>query len=44
LWIKNKVSEEYKQTDTEISEVPAPVIVNNSKQATMPKNMVLDPR
>ena len=43
LQIENKVSEEYKQIDIEMSEVPAPVTVNNNIQAIMLKSMVLDP-
>ena len=39
----NKALEEYEQTDTEISEALALVIVNNNIQATIPKSMVLDP-
>ena len=39
----NEASEEYKQIDTEMSRVPAPVIVNNNIQVTIPKNIVLDP-
>ena len=43
LWIENEASEEYKQTDTEMSEVSAPVIVNDNTQAIMLKSMVLSP-
>ena len=43
LQIMNEASEEYKQIDTEMSRVPAPVIVNNNIQVTIPKNIVLDP-
>jgi len=43
LWIENKASEEYKQTDTEMLEIPALVTVNDNTQAIMPKSMVLDP-
>ena len=42
LQIKNKALEEYKWTDTEISEIPVPVTVNDNTQATMPKSMVSD--
>jgi len=42
LQIANEASEEYEQTNTEMSEVPAPVTVNNNIQATMPKSMVSD--
>ena len=43
LWIENEASEEYKQTDTEMSEVSAPVTVNDNTQAIMLKSMVLNP-
>ena len=43
LQIMNEVSEEYKQSDTEMSPAPAPASTMNNKQATMSKNMVLDP-
>ena len=38
-------SEEYEQTDTEISIAPAPaaVAISENIQRGMPKNMVLDP-
>ena len=31
------------QSDKKMSVIPVPAIVNNNKQAVMPKNMVLDP-
>jgi len=43
LQIENKVSEEYKQINTEMSEVSAPVTVNDNTQAIMLKSMVLNP-
>jgi len=45
LQITEEALSEYEQTTTEeISTAPAPaVIVNENRQAGMPKNMVLDP-
>ena len=43
LRIENEASEEYKQTDTEMSEVSAPVTVNDNTQAIMLKSIVLNP-
>jgi len=43
LWIENKALEEYEQTDTEMLEVLAPVIINNNLQAIILKSMVLNP-
>jgi len=40
LQIMNEASEEYKQSDIEMSTAPAPM--TNNKQATMPKNIVPD--
>ena len=43
LQITNKASEEiYEQSDKEMFAEPAPVMMNNNKQAVMPKNMVPD--
>ena len=38
----NEALEEYKQTDTEMLGVSAPVIINDNIQTIMPKSMVLD--
>jgi len=43
LQITNKASEEYKQSNTEMSTALAPAPMMNNGQATMPKSMVLDP-
>ena len=37
-----EVLSDYKQTDTEMSVVPAPAAISKNIQARMPKNMVLD--
>ena len=43
LQITNKASEKiYEQSDKEMFAKPAPVMMNNNKQAVMPKNMVPD--
>jgi len=43
LQITEEASNNYKQMDTEISEVPTPAAINENIQAGMPKNIVLDP-
>ena len=44
LQIIEKTSEDYKQSDTEMSVVPAPAAINKNIQAVIPKNMISDPR
>ena len=43
LQITEEVSSDYKQTDIEMSAVPALVAMNENIQAVIPKSMVLDP-
>ena len=40
---KEASTEEYEQTDTEMSVAPAAVAVSKNVQAGLPKNMILDP-
>jgi len=37
-----EISDNHKQSDTEMSEVPAPAAINKNVQAVTPKNMVPD--
>ena len=43
LQITEEVSDDYKQSNTKISEAPVLAAINENVQAVMPKNMVLDP-
>jgi len=43
LQITEEASNDYKQMDTEMSEVPVPAVVSENVQTGIPKNIILDP-